>query len=203
MQQHLFFLIHPRPTHTHSSPIILSEDRGSDSAAAARGASGFEFDVDPNVDPELALVLLISMEEERLRQEAAAKKAREESSKTENEGQSSTSNGDIVMADAEPEPNSYTEDKGLHCKVCFIAIQLMQSVSFVLDVQQLLEITHKKGLLRPPQLYLLGILPLTKVQVIRIYFLLCVVASMSVRLGRKDKCRSMASDILNICSTSL
>ncbi|PWZ58791.1 26S proteasome non-ATPase regulatory subunit 4 [Zea mays] len=100
-----------------SSPIILSEDRGSDSAAAARGASGFEFDVDPNVDPELALVLLISMEEERLRQEAAAKKAREESSKTENEGQSSTSNGDIVMADAEPEPNSYTEDKGLHCKI--------------------------------------------------------------------------------------
>lgn len=99
-----------------SSPIILSEDRGSDSAAAARGASGFEFDVDPNVDPELALVLLISMEEERLRQEAAAKKAREESSKTESEGQSSTSNGDIVMADAEPEPNSYTEDKGLHCK---------------------------------------------------------------------------------------
>jgi 26S proteasome regulatory subunit N10 len=58
------------------------------------------------------------MEEERARQEAAAKKAREESSKTESEGQSSTSNVDIVMADTEPEPNSYTEDERLLHMVC-------------------------------------------------------------------------------------
>ncbi|CAD6204977.1 unnamed protein product [Miscanthus lutarioriparius] len=91
-----------------SSPI-LSEDPRSDSAAAASGASGFEF----GVDPELALALQMSMDEERARQEAAAEKAREESSKTESEGQSSTSNGNIVMADTEPEPNSYTEDERL------------------------------------------------------------------------------------------
>ncbi|EER91744.2 26S proteasome non-ATPase regulatory subunit 4 homolog isoform X1 [Sorghum bicolor] len=91
-----------------SSPI-LSEDPGSDSAAAASGASSFKF----GVDRELALALQISMEEERARQEAAAKKAREESSKTGSEGQSSTSNGDTVMADTEPEANSYTEDEKL------------------------------------------------------------------------------------------
>jgi len=58
------------------------------------------------------------MEEERARQEAAAKKAREESSKTGSEGQSSISNGDTVMADTEPEANSYTEDERLLHMVC-------------------------------------------------------------------------------------
>ena len=94
-----------------SSPILV-EDQESVIAAA-----GFEFGVDPNVDPELALAFQVSIEEERARQEDAA----EESSETKSTSQSLTSNDDIVMADAESEPNQYTEDKRNLQTVCLVS----------------------------------------------------------------------------------
>ena len=94
-----------------SSPILV-EDQESVIAAA-----GFEFGVDPNVDPELALAFQVSIEEERARQEDAA----EESSETKSTSQSLTSNDDIVMADAESEPNPYTEDKRNLQTVCLVS----------------------------------------------------------------------------------
>ena len=73
--------------------------------------------MDPNVDPELALAFQVSIEEERARQEDAA----EESSETKSTSQSLTSNDDIVMADAESEPNQYTEDKRNLQTVCLVS----------------------------------------------------------------------------------
>lgn len=96
----------------------MLEDQGSDSAAAVSGASGIEF----GVDPDLALALQISLEEERARQKAAKKKATEESSNAESKGQFSTSNGDTVMAEAESEPNPYTEDKRVLQTVCLMTL---------------------------------------------------------------------------------
>jgi len=100
-------IIHVLPEEYFLSNVILCSPILAEDQESVIAAAGFEFGVDPNVDPELALAFQVSIEEERARQEDAA----EESSETKSTGQSLTSNDDIVMADAESEPNPYTEDK--------------------------------------------------------------------------------------------
>ncbi|KAG2538738.1 hypothetical protein PVAP13_9NG350500 [Panicum virgatum] len=100
-------IIHVLPGEDFLSNVILCSPILAEDQESVIAAAGFEFGVDPNVDPELALAFQVFIEEERARQEDAA----EESSETKSTCQSLTLNDDIVMADAESEPNQYTEDK--------------------------------------------------------------------------------------------